>query len=461
MLKIYNTLSRTVEEFKPLNSPLVTLYTCGPTVYDYTHIGHLFKYVNDDILKKTLRANGFRIKHVMNITDVGHLTSDEDTGEDKLEKGAKETGRTVWEVAKYFEDYFFSAIGKVNIERAEIISRATEHISEQVKLIEKLEKNGFTYITEQAVYFDVSKFKGYTKLSRQSLEGKEVGVRKDVYVDPQKKHPADFALWFFTVGHFANHTMRWDSPWGNGFPGWHIECSAMAMCYLGDTLDIHTGGIDHIPVHHTNEIAQSEAVTGKQFVKYWVHHEFLNIDKEKMSKSLKNFIRLEDLEEKGYDPLSLRYLFLTAHHRSELSFSYGSLDSAQNALNNLRSAVRDWENPTEVLDEYYEKFLAALNNDIGTPQALAVVWELVKSDKPTSKKGATLLKMDEVLSLGLEKYVSNPIKIPENIKKMLSQREEARKSGDFETSDKLRNEIKRLGFEVEDTTRGYKVKKLD
>ncbi len=336
MLKLFNTLSRKIEEFSPINSPHVGMYSCGPTVYDYTHIGHLRKYVGDDILRRVLEVNGFEVKLVMNITDVGHLTSDEDSGEDKMEKGAKESGRSVWETAKYFEDYFWKSYEVVNIKRPNVVAKATEHIEKQIKLIQKLEKNGFIYQTEHAVYFDISKFQGYGKLTGQKLEEKETGARSEVFIDKGKKNPYDFALWFFTVGHYKDHVMKWPSPWGEGFPGWHIECSAMSMEYLGDSFDIHTGGIDHIAVHHTNEIAQSEAATGKPFVKYWVHHNFLIVDGEKMSKSKKNFYKIEDVIGKGFDPLALRYLFLTSHYRDQLNFTWESLNAAQNALNNLR-----------------------------------------------------------------------------------------------------------------------------
>jgi cysteinyl-tRNA synthetase len=368
MLKLFNTLSRKIEAFKPLSPGKVGMYTCGPTVYDYTHIGHLRKYINDDILKKTLRANGYDVHHVMNITDVGHLTSDSDTGEDKMEKGASESGRTVWEVAKFFEDYFFKSVNTVNIERADIVCRATEHIGKQIKLIEALEKNGLTYTTSHAVYFNVAKFPNYGKLSGQKLEDKEIGSRSDVFVDKSKKHPADFALWFFTVGHFKDHTMKWSSPWGEGFPGWHIECSAMSMEYLGESFDIHTGGIDHIPVHHENEIAQSEGASGKQFVKYWVHHDFVNIDKEKMSKSKKNFLKVDEIVEKGYDPMALRYLYLTAHYRSEIAFSFDSLGGAQAALNKLREEVRAWDQEDRKPGEFYNNFIRAINEDLNIPK---------------------------------------------------------------------------------------------
>lgn len=460
MLKLFNTLSRKIEDFVPLEKGKVGLYTCGPTVYDYTHIGHLRKYINDDILKKVLRANGFEVCHVMNITDVGHLTSDSDSGDDKMEKGAKETGRTVWEVARFFEDYFFKSVNTVNIERADIVCRATEHIGAQVKLIKALEKNGLTYTTAHAVYFDVAKFPNYGQLSKQNLEDKETGARSDVFVDKSKKHPADFALWFFTTGHFKDHTMKWSSPWGEGFPGWHIECSAMSMEYLGQSFDIHTGGIDHIPVHHENEIAQAEGATGKQFVKYWVHHDFVNIDKEKMSKSKKNFLKVDEVTEKGFDPLSLRYLYLTGHYRSEMAFSFESLSASQAAFFKLREEVRAWESPGKIVAQYWQKFLEAANDDLNLPKALAVVWELVKADIPSGDKSATLLEMDKILSLGLNEYIGKKVEVPEKIQKLIEAREKAREEKDFKKSDELRKEIKDLGYEIEDSSSGYKIKKI-
>lgn len=465
MVKLFNTLSKKVEEFTPLNPPKVNIYACGPTVYDYTHIGHLRKYVGDDILRRILEANEYEVKHVMNITDVGHLVSDEDSGEDKIEKGARESGRTVWEVAKFYEDYFWKSVEAVNIKRPNIVCKATEHIEEQIKLIQKLEKNGFVYITTHAIYFDISKFPNYTRLSGQKLEEKETGVRVDVVIDKQKKNPHDFALWFFTVGHFSNHSMKWSSPWGEGFPGWHIECSAMSMEYLGDTLDIHTGGIDHIPVHHTNEIAQSEAATSQPFVKFWVHHNFLQVDGEKMSKSKKNFYRVDEILEKGFEPIALKYLFLTAHYRDKLNFTWKSLEAAQSALNNLREEIRGWQVENSLLgqaaeagSQFWQRFLEAANNDLNMPQAVAVMWDLIHSDEPVSSKSILILKMDKILGLGLNQYLGKPIEIPNDVKKILERREHARKSGDFKESDKLRHEIKKLGYEIEDTPEGPKIK---
>ena len=459
MLKLYNTLSRKIENFEPINPPHVGMYSCGPTVYDYTHIGHLRKYVGDDILRRILEINRYEVKHVMNITDVGHLVSDEDAGEDKMEKGARESGRSVWEVAKFFEDYFWKSVDTVNTKRPNIVAKATEHIREQIKLIHRLEKNGFIYITEHAIYFDISKFPNYTKLSGQKLEEKAVGAREDVFIDKQKKNPQDFALWFFTVGHFKDHTMRWPSHWGEGFPGWHIECSAMSMEYLGDSFDIHTGGIDHISVHHTNEIAQSEAASGKQFVKYWVHHNFLIVDGEKMSKSKKNFYRIDEIVEKGFDPLALRYLFLTAHYRDKLNFTWKSLESAQNALNNLRELIRGWDEPKIGCAQYEQDFIEALNNDLNTPQSLAVLWGMVRSDYPSSAKAKSILEMDKVLGLKLDEYLGKPLKIPARVRKLVEEREKIRKEGAFKKSDQIRKEIKKLGYEIEDTQKGPRVVK--
>src|SRR3989344_5569046 len=399
-MKLYNTLSRTIEEFEPLDPPNVGLYACGPTVYDYTHIGHLRKYINDDILVRTLRANGYKVRHVMNITDVGHLTSDQDAGEDKLEAGAKKLGKSVLEVAKYFEDDFWKSLSKVNVEKPDIVARATEHIEDQIALLEALIEKGYTYKTDQAIYFDISKFPDYTKLSGQDLSEKKEGARGDVVVDKQKRNPADFALWFFTVGRFANHQLRWQAPFGEGFPGWHIECSAMSMKYLGLSIDIHTGGIDLIPVHHTNEIAQSEAATGKPFVKYWIHHAFLNIEDEKMAKSKGNFYRISELVSKGFNPLAFRYLTFQAHYRSEMNFSFEALEGARLALDRLYERASSFVQIHKHADiEFEREFKDALSQDLNTPRALSIMWEMLGADMEDSVKAATLYKMDEILGL--------------------------------------------------------------
>src|SRR3989344_9068334 len=452
--KIYNTLSRKIEEFTPLNPPKIGMYTCGPTVYDYTHIGHLRKYIGDDILRRLLEVNGLEVKHVMNITDVGHLTSDADEGDDKMEKGAKEKNMTVFEVAKFYTDYFVKALDSVNILRPNVVAPATEHIGEQIKLIEKLEKNDFIYQTNEAIYFNIAKFPEYGKLSGQSLEEKMAGAREGVVVDEQKKNPQDFALWFFTIGKFADHSMKWSSPWGEGFPGWHIECSAMSMEYLGETIDIHTGGIDHIPVHHENEIAQSEAATGKQFVRFWVHHNFLQIDGGKMSKSLKNFYTIDDIKEKGFDPMALRYLFLTAHYRDKLNFTWESLGAAQNTLNNIREEIRLWESPKEATGEYWQRFLSAANNDLGIPQAVAVLHDLIKNKDTIYSASDDLLAMDKILGLGLDEYLGKPLDIPAEVLELVEKRENVRKAGDFQKSDEIRKQILDLGFKIEDSDAG-------
>lgn len=458
MLKLYNTLSRKIEDFTPLDPPKVTLYTCGQTVYDYTHIGHLSKYIGDDILRRVLEFNGYLVQHVQNVTDVGHLVSDGDEGDDKLEKGARERNLTVWEVAKFFEGYHFKSLDQVNCLRPSIIARATEHINEQIKLIEKLEKKGFIYQTPEAIYFDTLKFPEYGKLSGQKMGDKKIGVREDVRVDPNKKNPFDFALWFFTIGRFKDHIMRWSSPWGEGFPGWHIECSAMSMEYLGDTIDIHTGGIDHIPVHHENEIAESEAATDKLFVKYWVHHRFILVDGEKMSKSKKNFYTIDDIKNKGFDPLALRYLFLTAHYRDPINFTWKSLEAAANALDNLRGIARDWALPDIGCAEYERQFEETINNDLNLPQALAVVWEMVKSDNPSSSKAQSLLKFDQVLGLNLDEYIAKKKEVPKEVMELVQAREQARKQKDFKKADELRKKVKKLGFKIEDTTEEPRVK---
>ena len=466
-MKLFNTLTRKIEEFNPINPPTVTLYTCGPTVYDYTHIGHARKYTNDDFLKRTLTYFGYKVKHVMNITDVGHLTSDEDEGEDKIEKGAKKTGKSVEEVAKFYTDFFFDTTDKLNIIRPDVICKATDHIQDMIRLINKLSQKKFTYETKEAVYFDSSKFSGYGKLSGQKLTEKLKGARDDVYLDPDKKNPTDFALWFKRVGRFKDHSMHWNSPWGDGFPGWHIECSAMSMKYLGETVDIHTGGIDHVPVHHENEIAQSEAATGKQFVRFWVHHEFLLIDRTKMSKSLKNFYTLEDLEKKHIESLALRFQFLQTHYRTQMNFTWDSAKAAQEGLNNLRQLVLTLQHQTQrtelseeklkKIDAYREQFNQALANDLQLPRAAAVMWEMLKSNIPSIDKLDLLFEFDQVFGLKLEEVEEE--KIPPEILALAQQREEARKQNDFKKADELRDQASKKGYTFEDTASGTAIKK--
>src|SRR3989304_5835574 len=450
-MKLYNTLSRSIEEFEPLDPPNVGLYACGPTVYDYTHIGHLRKYINDDLLVRTLAANRYKVRHVMNITDVGHLTSDADAGEDKLEKGAAKLGKSVLEVAKYFEDDFWKSLALVNVEKPDVTARATEHIDDQIALIETLIDKGYTYKTRQAIYFDISKFPNYTKLSRQKLSEKMAGARGDVVVDARKRNPADFALWFFTVDRFANHTLRWKSPFGEGFPGWHIECSAMSMKYLGLSFDIHTGGTDHIPVHHTNEIAQSEAATGAPFVKYWVHHAFLTVEDEKMAKSKGNFYRISELVEKGYNPLAFRYRRNQSHWGSEMNFTFESLAGAKLALNRLYERASYFKEVHKHADIEFERdFLDSLSHDLNTPRALSIMWGMLGSNLSDSVKASTLYKMDEVLGLKIKENAVLLHDIPESVMKLVHDREELRKQKQFTRADHLRSKLEKMGYILDD-----------
>ena len=467
-MKLYNTASRKIEEFTPINDKKVTLYTCGPTVYDETHIGHMRKYTMDDILKRTLKYLEYDVNHVMNITDVGHLSGNDDTGEDKLEKGAKKSGKTVWDVAKYYTDKFFETMDALNIIRPDKVVKATEHIKQMVDLVKRLEEKGFTYQTSEAVYFDVTKFRAYGRLSGQRLEEKKQAARGDVYVDPGKKHPADFALWFKRVGRFKDHTMHWESPWGDGFPGWHIECSAMSMAYLGETIDIHTGGIDHIPVHHENEIAQSEAATGKKFVNFWVHHAFLQVENEKMSKSKGNYFTKQDVLNHEINPLALRYLFLQTHYRQEMNFTWEAAEAAQETFEKIKDIVVDLrlsiqtsskqqESNRDLFNSFKLIFSQSLSSDINTSEAVANMWNMLKSELLPSEKLDLLFSFDEIFGLGLK--TTKEDKIPQELIEIADQRVKARKENDFKKSDELRKQIEDQGYIIEDNDEGYRIKK--
>lgn len=472
-MRLFNSKTRSVQEFAPLNPPNVTFYACGLTVYDFTHIGHLRTYVNNDILKRVLKLNGYNVNHVMNITDVGHLTGadGDESGEDKMEKGAKKQGKTVWEVAEFYTDYFLRSIKQLNITLPDTLCKATDHISEMIDLIKTLEEKGFTYETDEAIYFDISKFKNYGQLSGQKLEDKLQKAREEVHVDSDKKNPADFALWFKRVGRFTTHTMHWpfDSAQGkgDGFPGWHIECSAMSMKYLGETIDIHSGGIDHLPVHHENEIAQSEASTGKEFVKFWFHNAHLLVDGVKMSKSLNNFYTIDQIKEKGFNPLALRYLFLQTHYRQTMNFTLKSLQGAQNGLNNLYASILQLRKETdraqlseeklEKINDYSQKFMTCCGDDLQMSQALAVVFEVIKSNIPSPDKLDLLYEFDEVLGLGLCEIEEQ--EIPDEIIKLAEKRHEAKKNNDFDTADTLRKVINERGYGVDDVTGGFTIKK--
>jgi len=455
-MKLYNTLTRKKEIFKPLKKKEVGFYACGPTVYDYAHIGNLRHYIFNDILKRVLEYNRYKVKHIMNITDVGHLTSDSDTGEDKLEKGAKREKKTVWEVAEFYTKHFKKDLKNLNILEPSTWIKATDTIKEQIDLIKKLEKKGFTYTIDDGVYFDTSKMKDYgvlwgNKKPVELKEGARIGKVKG------KKLPTDFALWKFTPKG-TKRQMEWDSPWEKGFPGWHTECVVMGIKELGIPFDIHTGGIDHISVHHTNEIAQAKAIYNKNLSNVWIHGEFL-VTKEKMSKSKGNFIILDTLIDKGINPLAYRYLCLTAHYRSKLHFSWESLKGAENALENLYQKILDLEdNKGEQNKEYEKKFSELINNDLDTPKAVALMWKMIDDTKLSSKyKKKLLLDFDKVFGLGLDKVKKQ--KTPKNVLELAKQREQHRKDKDWQKADDLRKQITKLGFEVEDTSDGPKILK--
>jgi len=453
-LKLYNTLTRKKEDFKPISTKEVKIYSCGPTVYWYQHIGNLRRYIFDDILKRTLKYEGFKIKDVMNVTDVGHLTSDADEGEDKMEKAAAKEGRSAEEIANYYWKVFRDDFKKLNILEPSVWCKATEHIKEQIELIEKLEKKGYTYKTSDGIYFDTSKFKDYGKFAKLKTEGLEAGKR----ISMKEKHsPTDFALWKFSEEE-GKRQQEWGSPWGVGFPGWHIECSAMSIKYLGDQFDIHTGGIDHIPIHHTNEIAQSEAATGKKpWVNFWLHSEFLTLNGQKISKSTGGLFTISELEKKGFKPLSYRYFCLTAHYRTQLNFDLDNLQAAQNSYERLKNIIEKLKDDGKTNKEYLSEFEKAMNDDLNTPEALQVLWKIVRDEKAIGKY-ETIKKMDEVLGLDLLK--KEEIKIPKDVQKLVDERELARKSKDFKKSDELRDKIKSLGFGVKDTKDGTELKKI-
>ncbi len=474
-MRLYDTLSRQKKELpSPEAHPVITFYACGPTVYDDTHIGHMRRYVMDDVLIRSLRYFGYEVSHVMNITDVGHLTGDDDNGEDKLEKGAIKHGKTVWDVAKEYEEQFWKTMTALNITKGDItVLHATDNIPEMIEMIRTLEQKGYTYQTAEAVYFDVTKFEGYGKLSGQNLDEKKQAVREEVQIDPEKKHPADFALWFKRVGRFANHTMHWESPWGEGFPGWHIECSAMSKKGLGtESIDIHSGGIDHIPVHHENEIAQSEGASGKPFVSWWVHHAFLNVDGEKMSKSKENFYSLTDIQKQEIDPVALRLLFMSTSYRKPMNFTWESLRAAQTALRELRSLYLHWNQemsnvPQEKTTDlsggsvfFLELFEKAISDDLNITGALGELWYMLRSsDLPPKEKLVLLKKADQILGLDLGRSEQESIVIPDEVIKLAEMREIARQEKDFITSDALRKDIESKGFLIKDTPQGCVITK--
>ena len=475
MVTLYNTLSRRKEPLRPIHSDWVGLYTCGPTVYNFAHIGNLRTYIFEDVLERTLRYNGYVVRRVMNVTDVGHLTGDTDAGEDKLDIAAQAQKKSVQEIAQFYTDAFFHDIAQLNIIKPDIIAPASAYVREQIATIQMLFEKGFAYNTPTAVYFDVSKFSNYGALSGQSLEEKSIGAREEVVIDDEKRNPADFALWFKLEGKFKKHLLHWMSPWGEGFPGWHIECSSIARHFLGQPFDIHTGAVDHIGTHHTNEIAQSEAAYDVPLAHFWIHGEHLLIDGGKMAKSEGNFLTLTDLKTKGYAPLIFRYLVLGAHYRTRLNFTWESLDAAKNGIERLYEAVNDlYESaqtssaknesikaPKNTIEIYQTQFREAINDDLNTPQALAILHEML-ADGGDPKEKLTLVKQcDTVFGLGLETAMTD-IVVTENDGEIA---EKARIYGDlrsnkqFIQSDALRKEIEALGYSIRDTKDGSRIRK--
>lgn len=458
-LKLYNTLTKQKEEFKPLEGNEVRIYTCGPTVYSFAHIGNFRAYVFMDTLRRVLKENGYTLKHVMNITDVGHLESDADEGEDKMEKAARKENKDPYEIAAYYTDIFFRDMGRLNIERPEIIAKATDHISDMLEFVKILVKNGYAYETSKAIYFDISKLDKYPVLSNRNLDDQIAGARVDV--DPEKRNPYDFAVWIKAP---ENHIMKWESPWGLSYPGWHLECSAMGRKYLGDEFDIHTGGVDHIPTHHENEIAQSKGCTGHIPAKRWMHVEFLQVDGGKMSKSLGNTYTLDQLQEKGIEPLAYKMFCYTAHYRTKLNFTFEGALSTQKALNRLREGYlthlqNDEKIDEEEIKEYKQRFLDAVNDDLNMPLAMGIVWEVVRNNKKSKQFAELLLEFDRILGLDLEnskKYLEEQekVELPKEILELVEQRKIARENKDWAESDRIRDVLKEKGYTVKDTKEG-------
>lgn len=468
-MKLYNTLTRRVDEFVPIEKNKVGIYTCGPTVYKYAHIGNLRIYIHEDILVKTFEYLGYDVKRVMNVTDVGHLESDADEGEDKMLKSAKSEHKSVWDIAEFYTKAFFSDCDKLCIQRPNIIGKATDYVEDYIEFIKVLEKKGFTYFSNGNVYFDISKKADYTKLSRLNLDDLTVAHREGVTVDENKKNPQDFVLWF-TKSKFDNQAMKWDSPWGVGYPGWHIECSVISLKNFGPHLDIHCGGVDHIPVHHTNEIAQTEAYTGENWVDYWWHGDFL-LDKDngKMSKSKGEILTVSVLEKNGFNPLVYRYFVLGSHYRKQLAFSYESLEQAKSAYNKLKKRVQSLKDEGKISDEnidkYDDRFKNFLMDDLNTANAITVLYDVLKADDLNDAEKLKLVeKFEEVLSLGLldkdekEELSSD---LSSYVDEMIEKRKQAKKNKDFAAADSIRAELLEKGIEIKDTREGVVWSKIN
>lgn len=453
MIKFFNTLTRKKENFRPIKKKAVQIYSCGPTVYDRQHIGNLRSAVIWDILRRTLEFNGLKVQQVVNITDFGHLTSDADSGEDKMTKGLKKEGlaltlENMKKLGEKYAKFYLDDRKKLNTLSPFKFPFASDHISEDIDFIKKLGKKGYVYILDDGVYFETEKFLAYGKLGGLSeIQETRIGENQ------KKKNPRDFVLWKM------NEKIGWDSPWGKGFPGWHIECSVMSEKYLGKTFDIHTGGIEHIPIHHNNEIAQSESVNGKKMANFWMHNEHLIMPEGKMAKSLGNTITLTEIEEKGFDPLAFRYWLLGAHYRSPISFSWDALEASQTAFEKIKNQIQEIKSKGKMSDRHLKKFKEAVNDDLNTPKALAILWEVLKDESLTPQdKKKTVLEMDKVFGLGLATLKKESITIPSEVKSLVEQREKARREKNWGEADRLRSEIEKKGFEIKDTNKGPVIK---
>lgn len=456
-LFLYNTLGRKVEKFIPVDKDEVKMYSCGPTVYSYAHIGNFRAYIFSDTLRRVLKYNGYNVNSVMNLTDVGHLTSDADTGEDKMEKAARKEGKDPYEIAKFYTDAFIVDYDRLNLQRPTVITKATDNIPQMIEMVKEILDNGYAYETSKGIYFDVSKLKQYPVLSNNVIEGQEAGAR--IEVDPEKRNPQDFAIWIKAP---ENHIMKWDSPWGVSYPGWHLECSVMGRRFLGENFDIHTGGVDHIPIHHENEIAQDIGSFGHNPANFWMHVEFLLVDGKKMSKSLGNIYTISDLADKGYEPLAFKLFNYTSSYRIQLNFTFDGLQAAKTSLNRLRRGYLAHRDADELIDEntikeYEEKFNKAINDDLNMPQAMSVVWEIVKSEKKSKQFADLLLKFDQVLGLDLEnseKYLNEKIEVPQEILDLVEERKVAKANKDYAKADELRDLINSKGYSIKDSADG-------
>jgi cysteinyl-tRNA synthetase len=463
MLKIKNTLTGKIEEFTPIKKGLfsnkkVGMYNCGPTVYNRAHIGNLRAYIFSDLVRRALEFNNFKVNQVINITDVGHLTSDSDEGEDKVEQQAKKENISAEEITEKYTLEFFNDLDRLHIEKSKItFPKATDHIQEQINLIKNLEKKNLTYKTSDGIYFDTKKIDDYGKLGNIDIEGLKEGQR--VEKNPEKKNATDFALWKFSGD--TKRQQEWESPWGVGFPGWHLECSAMSIKYLGKSFDIHTGGVDHVNIHHNNEIAQSESSTGKPFSKYWMHVNHIQIEGEKISKSLGNVIYLDELEKKGYSPMSYKYLLYSAHYSTLINFTEENLKASQKALFKIYDFLNKINEDGEINEKYLKEFTEVINDDLNTAKSIAIIFDLLSDDEVSDEdKKSTILKFNEFLNLGFDNPVIPEIEIPEEVIKLAKERSEARKNKDFETSDNLRDKIKELGFEIKDKGEEFEIEKI-